>query len=174
MEEENWDEEINSGTTSVKVDTRVWQPSNALSHGTGDFSRSRGRGFWNKSDSDENWRKPGNNNFVNRNYSFGRGSGQNNYRSGRTEEYGRNWSKDTRNERGFGRGVLREDDRYPDKDNTFGRGETAGRSKGDEQDTTVMTVPSGKVGRIIGVWSYRYKICITFFDVIFVQHPHYA
>ncbi|XP_053395068.1 probable ATP-dependent RNA helicase DDX43 [Mercenaria mercenaria] len=152
--EEDWDDVMNNGpTVPVKVETQIWEASSSHNARNNDYPRSRGRGFWNKSESVENWRKPGDQVSENHN-SFGRGRNQNSFGRGTIGQ----WNNDSsgRGSRGFGRGVLNDSDGFSEQGRGFGSDQRTsrngyGRTEDDGSgDSKVISVPSNRVGRIIG------------------------
>lgn len=148
--EEDWDDEINSNNScsSVKIETQIWRPSN---HDTqkvnNDFPRSRGRGFWNKSD-DQNWRQPQTQD------SFGRQRNQNSF--GRADQSNESFNN---SDRGFARGARSTRGGFggnnrDDSNRAYG----TGRSQPRDTDSSIV-VPSSCVGMIIGkfIVGFRYQ-----------------
>ncbi|KAL4236271.1 putative ATP-dependent RNA helicase ddx43 [Mactra antiquata] len=152
--EEDWDNEIENGTVHTPVvNTQSWKHDGyQQSEQSYDNSRSRGRGFGNKSDNVDSWRKPGSE-------SRGRDSQWDGGR-GRRDQYDRSSNNGERFS-GFGRGVLATSQTSPNERGRGGRGFRGNQGDSNKfgernndrdyrSNSEEMQVPSNIVGKIIG------------------------
>ncbi|KAL3868312.1 hypothetical protein ACJMK2_041133 [Sinanodonta woodiana] len=145
---ENWDEEIETGVKSVQIEqyasattsrsTTSWQPTlvaNSRQETTashfGPRQWTRGGGFRAKAEDDNNWRSS----------------------RGKDDEFGSSRGGREQRSAGGGRGFGRNDDRF--RDGGRGTRETSHENRtrnrdSDRSSAMTMSVPSSKVGRIIG------------------------